>query len=178
MSSHFSYFAYGSNMLTERLVVRCPSARAVSPALVDGYRLEFCKRSKDQSGKATLVKATDSIVHGVLFAIDHSDVAALDRAEGAGYGYERVTVEVQVAKGNDLIDAHSYLATEIDHTLRPYSWYKALVLAGATQHGLPDAHRLEISALEAIDDTNLERTSRCRAIAVLKKAGFENLIGK
>lgn len=178
MASHFCYFAYGSNMLTERLVVRCPSARAVSPAQADGYRLEFSKRSKDQSGKATLVKATDSIVHGVLFEIDHSELAALDTAEGAGYGYERVTVEVQLAKGNQLIDAHSYLATELDPTLRPYTWYKALVLAGAAQHRLPEAHRLEISALEATDDTNLERTSRCSAITVLKKAGFENLIGK
>jgi len=114
----------------------------------------------------------------VLFEIAHKDLTALDKAEGAGYGYERVTVRIQVAKGNDLIDAYSYLATEIDSTLRPYSWYKALVMAGAAQHGLPEAHRLEISALDATDDTDLERTSRCDAIAILKRAGFENLIGK
>lgn len=176
MSSHFLYFAYGSNMLTERLVDRCSSAKAVSTALINGYRIEFSKRSKDESGKATLVRENNSIVHGILYKINYRDLKSLDAAEGAGYGYERITIEVRAGKDNDLIDAYSYIATKTDSTLRPYSWYKALVLAGASQHGLPKDYQLKISKCEAIHDEKLERDSRLKAITVLQRAGFKNLI--
>lgn len=141
--------------------------------------LDFSKLSKDQSGKATLLPADNSIVvHGVLFEISNDDCKALDIAEGKGNGYERYTLKVQVAKDDGLIPAHSYLATKTDSKLQPYNWYKALVLAGAIRHGLPKAHRLEISDLKAVDDPCPCRESRCEAIAVLKEAGYECLIGK
>lgn len=45
------YFAYGSNMLTERLIARTPSARPVGTSLLPGHRLTFHKRGRDGSGK-------------------------------------------------------------------------------------------------------------------------------
>ena len=50
----FLYFSYGSNMLTERLRARCPSANCIGIATATGYALEFSKSSVDGSGKATL----------------------------------------------------------------------------------------------------------------------------
>lgn len=40
-SSKFLYFAYGSNLSTERIHLNNPSAVAKGPALLDGYKLNF-----------------------------------------------------------------------------------------------------------------------------------------
>src|SRR3989338_5140742 len=79
----FTYFAYGSNMLDERLQDRCPSARSVGLARAPGFYICFKKRSTDQSGKATLVeeKMVDMEALGVLFEIDEDEHGCLDEAE-------------------------------------------------------------------------------------------------
>jgi gamma-glutamylcyclotransferase len=51
------YFAYGSNMLTERLKARVPSTRPISPAILSDYDLRFHKRSTDKSGKCDIIKS-------------------------------------------------------------------------------------------------------------------------
>ena len=40
-SSKFLYFAYGSNLSTERIHLNNPSAVAKGPALLEGYKLNF-----------------------------------------------------------------------------------------------------------------------------------------
>ena len=42
----FLYFAFGSNLLTSRIHYQNPSAVAVGPARLDGYRLDFRLASK------------------------------------------------------------------------------------------------------------------------------------
>lgn len=51
------YFAYGSNMLTERLQARCNSAIVRCVASADEYRLGFSKKSQDGSGSQRRVPA-------------------------------------------------------------------------------------------------------------------------
>ena len=95
------YFAYGSNMLSHRLAERCPSASKVALACVRGRRLSFDKRSwKDASGKCRISKTgcPDDLVWGVLYDIEEGDLSALDRAEGAGRGYEVGTVAVETGE--------------------------------------------------------------------------------
>jgi gamma-glutamylcyclotransferase len=50
------YFAYGSNMLTERLRARVGGAAALSKVCVCGYRVRFHKRSDDGSGKCNIIE--------------------------------------------------------------------------------------------------------------------------
>ena len=40
-SGKFLYFAYGSNLSTERIHLNNPSAIAKGPAVLDGYKLDF-----------------------------------------------------------------------------------------------------------------------------------------
>ena len=65
------YFAYGSNMLTERLTRRVPNARCLGVARVPGRRLAFHKQSVDKSGKCDLPKTGNNsdVAYGVLFDI-------------------------------------------------------------------------------------------------------------
>jgi len=177
--STFRYFAYGSNMLTERLVRRCPSAVPVGPAVARGYRLRFAKTGRDGSGKATLVRDPAQRVHGVLFTIETRDLEALHRAEGVGIGYDyqqsfRVTGP---DSSNILASTYIGVGNAYDDNLKPFDWYRALVLAGATHHRLPDDYLDQIRGIVAEPDPDKTRAGRIEALDILESAGFEHLVG-
>ena len=75
----FRYFAYGSNMLTQWLRSRCPSAQPIGQAEAIHFELEFTKKSKDCSGKATLRNSPGRghKAYGVLFAIEQCETKGL-----------------------------------------------------------------------------------------------------
>ncbi|WP_292364411.1 gamma-glutamylcyclotransferase family protein [Mesorhizobium sp.] len=132
----FSYFGYGSNMLTARLQARCKSATPVCVAFAEGYRLSFSKPSFDGSGKGHLVRARKRIRQpGVLFEIDVKDRGELDDAEGIGKGYDRHDeFPVRRHDTKEIVNSTVYLATSPDPTCIPYDWYLALIVAGAREH--------------------------------------------
>lgn len=172
----FYYFAYGSNMLTERLKApkRCPGATVLGRAFADGWVIEFSKRSNlDGSGKATLGRAASQRTPGVLFKIPNAQRPALDCAEGAGKGYDRCDAfSVQRSGSDEIIQAVTYLATSPEANLKPFDWYLALLVAGAHQHGLGDNHRARLSREPYEPDVDHTRKSRDEAMAALKAAGF------
>ena len=136
--STFFYFAYGSNMLTERLVARCSTAKAIGIAFVYDYCIEFSKVSIDGSGKATIQSYKHNKQYGVLFEIKCSQREDLDRAEGLGVGYEQLTLDNVINCSNGIANsAYTYQAIKLNSELKPFDWYLALVIAGAEQHGLP-----------------------------------------
>jgi gamma-glutamyl AIG2-like cyclotransferase len=165
----FYYFAYGSNMLTERIKARCPSAEFAGVAYVCGYELHFSKRSKDGSGKATIVenKGHSERLYGALFQIDKSDdLPKLDDAEGNDY--ERIDDFIVVkTDGDKEIEVTTYFAKSgaTNEHLKPYSWYKQLVLWGAIQAELPDSYISQLVAIEAISDLDNER-NKCAGEAL------------
>lgn len=150
------YFAYGSNMLTRRLLGRTSSARAVGVARLPGHELRWHKVSKDGSGKCDIVPAAkENMVYGVLYEIALADKPALDQAEGLGWGYREVQIEVQTDTGPVL--ALSYQATNIDHGTKPYDWYKAIVVSGAREHELPPDYVQALESVVAVEDWNEQR---------------------
>lgn len=160
------YFAYGSNMFTPRLKRRVHSAVLLAIATLPGNDLRFHKRSKDNSSKCDAFKSDTerTAVNGVVFDIDPAEKPKLDRAEGLGHGYEERVALVHSPHGSHLV--HLYVASPhaIDPTLRPYTWYRDLVLAGALEHTLPPDYVDRISAVEAIRDPNSDRDSEERAV--------------
>lgn len=154
----FLYFAYGSNMFTPWLCqpARCPSARPVGIAELRGHELRWHKHSKrDRSGKCDVPAAPNASVLGVLYEIAASEKAPLDRAEGKGFGYDEI--EVEVLCGQNTVRAVTYQATNTDPTLRPYTWYRTLVIAGAKEHGLPAPYIARLESVPADQDPNRER---------------------
>lgn len=169
------YFAYGSNMLIERLQHRCGSAQPLGMAWVEGYGVAFSKIGQDGSGKATLSTAAGARAYGVLFQLGAEDLHALDRIEGRGKGYERLD-GIQVAanhNGGAMIPACTYISQppHIDGRLRPYDWYLDLVVHGARQNALPSAYVETIAATEPIVDLVTGRQARLEALHVLGLAG-------
>ena len=152
------YFAYGSNMLHQRLQKRVSSAIPLGIATLDDYNLVWHKKSKDGSTKCSIVKGNDKDeVYGVLYEFDPSQKSALDKAEGLGYGYEEADVEV-LYKGKN-ITAKTYYATDIIEKILPYKWYKAFVIAGARSNKLPEDYLEELIKYPAIVDPNKDRSS-------------------
>ncbi len=164
------YFAYGSNMLTERLRARCSSAQARGVVCADNFVLGFCKKSRDGSGKATLWPETARQAFGVVFDLNENELKNLDEAEGAGNGYDRIDdFRVRIQGSHELQRAITYLAppTFIDQSLKPYDWYLKLVLAGAWQHRLPSQYIGEIRAMQTVADPKRNRKSRLEALKLL-----------
>lgn len=168
------YFAYGSNLLTERLQARCPSASARQIARADKYALTFCKKSQDGSGKATLSSCPTAgcRVFGVVFDLDECELSELDKAEGAGKGYDRIEdFQVNVAGLPKPLSVVTYIADPafIDLTLKPYDWYLSLIVVGARQHELPLQYIAAIEAMPSIADPEPDRKSRLEALKLLGK---------
>ena len=71
------YFAYGSNLDVDAMARRCPRSKALGLARLERHRLAAMRE-----GWLTAVRDLSSAVHGVLWDLALSDVAALDRYEG------------------------------------------------------------------------------------------------
>lgn len=170
-----AYFAYGSNMLPQRLQRRCPSARISTTATLQGYELEFSKIGQDGSGKATIVPSarTGARVFGAVFYIAPDDIAVLDGFEGRGKGYERhENFRVHATADHQALAVNTYIAESdyLDARLQPFDWYLALVLNGARCTGLPEHYCRRIAATPAGADPVPLRRSRQEALAVLAEA--------
>ena len=167
------YFAYGSNMLLERLRApnRCPGAIRISNAVVNNFALAFDKPSVDDSGKATIHPHADSIVQGVIFQIPLSQLPALDAAEGLGSGYARIE-DFSVATESGALTALTYIADKTRHDLQPYDWYLQLIVAGAKQAGLPEGYVDGLKGLASIPDPKPNRPARLDALQALRAANL------
>lgn len=164
------YFAYGSNMLVERLQARAPSAQPVSHARIDGWRLRFDKKSLDGSGKCHIERQPGACVHGVVFRIYDADLERLDQAEGVGHGYVREQLREVILGDGSKLRAFTYLAQDeaIQEGLPPYDWYRDLGIAGAEQHQLPADGIAPWRQIEAQPDPDLNRQARVQAMKLLK----------
>jgi hypothetical protein len=122
------------------------------------------KKSTDGSGKCDILATgvAIDIVWAVLFEVALSEKPTLDRAEGLGSGYEQKTVNILSCYGP--IEAIAYYATSINSSCAPYSWYKALVVAGAREHKLPSSYVLELESVLSIADADEGRCARAEAL--------------
>jgi hypothetical protein len=128
-------FAYGSNMCLGRMRCRVPSACPVAVAELRQFQLAFRKRSGDGSAKgdAAWTGGPSDRVLGVVFEVCARDMRLLDTAEGKGSGYRVRWLEVTEVGSARTFKVRTYIATRshIDPALKPYTWYRRHVLAGA-----------------------------------------------
>ncbi len=154
------YLAYGSNLHPLRLGERVPSAALLGVVPLSGQRVVFQKISPDGSSKCDLVTAgRTGVAFGALYAIDRAHLGALDAVEGLGTGYDRSVFPLHF-RGRQL-RPFTYRAsgTHVHPDLKPFCWYRDLVLAGARYLGLPQAYCRALAGVAAVDDPDPLRRS-------------------
>lgn len=156
------YFAYGSNLCARRLGRRAPGAVILGVASLEGFDLRWHKRGADGSGKCSIVRSSahSAAVHGALFVLPEASMARLDEVEGVGAGYEKASVWVRAPSRT--VGAHTYVATpsHVDDALRPYRWYRDLVVSGAKALGLPRPYVTGLRRVETWEDQDQGRAQR------------------
>ena len=91
----FLYFAFGSNLLAERIHIKNPSAVFRSVGKVKGYKLDFGYFSQRwQGGAATITEDPDSTVYGIIWELNQEHQETLDKQESVPTVYRRIQVEV------------------------------------------------------------------------------------
>ena len=140
------YFAYGSNLYSQRMRERVPSAAARGVARLDGHRLALDKPGRDGTAKANLRPASGVSVWGVVWALDAAHWPALDACER---GYRRI--EVTVRLGDVETAAATYASELCTESPFPSRAYKRFLVEGAREHGLPPHWVDLLEALPAQD---------------------------
>ncbi len=148
------YFAYGSNLHPVRLVERVPSAQLIEAAIYPAHRLVFHKRSHDGSSKCTMFKSGSQSdrVYGAIYQLSPEHKTELDRFEGRGFGY--IDTHISLLYNGKDVSCFTYLAqpSHLTEDLKPYHWYKELVVAGAQFLAFPASYIAAIEAVESMDD--------------------------
>jgi gamma-glutamylcyclotransferase (GGCT)/AIG2-like uncharacterized protein YtfP len=123
------HFSYGANMDRAAMARRCPGARALGTAILDGYRVHITR-----DGYASLASAPGAHVHGVLWRLSPRDLAALNHFESIASGLYRVVV-LPVRLGSKRVSATVYLGRR--STGKPKPGYLDTVIEAARDWNLP-----------------------------------------
>ena len=147
------YAAYGSNLHPARLRRRLPRAELAGTAFLDDYTLQFHKRGRDNSAKCGITKCGRGL-HVAIFVLSASCKRTLDGIEGVGMGYHVDWLQVP---GFGRCFTYRATRSHVHDDLKPFDWYRELVLLGSRHHGFPSAYSEWIASVESISDPNPER---------------------
>jgi gamma-glutamylcyclotransferase len=151
------YFAYGSNMQSATLRGRrgVEYRRACAGRVVD-WRVVFDKPPLigNHGAFGNLIEEAGAVAFGVAFEVDDDDLAHIELTEGVLIGnYERIVVAVQtIATMPELITAHSLSSPRRCDNV-PTRRYMDLVIDGAIEHGLPEAHVASLRAVATCEES-------------------------
>lgn len=140
------YLAYGSNLNLNQMAMRCPTARRVGHATLEGYRLMF-KRST--SGYyLTIEQAPGYKVPVGVFQVEESDELFLDHYEGYPNVYYKkdFTIVLEDNEFEEPIEAFAYILPESRELGTPDDLYVQRVKQGYREFGFDE--RLIDEALE------------------------------
>lgn len=67
---------------------------------------------------------------------------------------------VEVLSDRGPIAAVAYFASAMDPSQRPYHWYKAFVVEGAREHGLPQEYLQMLESAPSVPDPDCARAAK------------------
>jgi gamma-glutamylcyclotransferase (GGCT)/AIG2-like uncharacterized protein YtfP len=129
INSGFIVFAYGSNMNRQQMAFRCPDARPLGVARLEGYRLTFAGfNARWGGGVATILPARRSTVLGRVWWISKTDLERLDGYEGYPFVYDRAPVVVKA--GAREFWCHTYVKNAAEVQTTPSEDYLRTIIDG------------------------------------------------
>ena len=149
-----NYFGYGSNMDMTSLRAKGVVPQVSRQAVLRGWRLRFNVahffRHEGGVGNIERTDRAEDRVFGILHGCNDDDLAALDRLEARGIGYDRILVEVETDAGRETAYAYVGLPEFIDDSRLPTQRYLNILLRGAEAAGLDPAYIGELSATRTL----------------------------
>ena len=119
------YLAYGSNMNLRQMAYRCPKAKLLGTATLEGWRLMFRRKRRPV---ATIEPETGCSVPVVLWEITDECEESLDEYEGYPFLYTKVDVSLEF-QGN-IVTAMAYVMTKGQELGAPHDDYYQTILKG------------------------------------------------
>lgn len=142
----FHYFGFGSNMSIASLKAKGVEPLRSRPAVLHGWHLRFNVQHffRNEGGVGNIERSNEpsAQVLGILHECSDDALDLLDAAEAYGYGYDRITVDVEVDDSTTnqphIISALAYIGMPdfIDNTFLPSRRYLNILIEGATKVGL------------------------------------------
>lgn len=123
------YFAYGANMNIKNMKHRCPAAKPIGKARLDGYRLKF------RRGVATVEPQAKEYAPGALWKVTDACIASLDRFEGYPWLYGRYQIGGKDVNGRSLPGIHIYIMQPGYVESPPSNFYLDVILEGYKDFG-------------------------------------------
>ena len=131
------YFAYGANIDPVRMAARVHGARAIGPATLDDYTLEFTIRDRDWGGGVANIRPeTGARVWGMVWQAPNQAFAVLDTFRGDESSLRRETVTVSGVDGP--IEAFTFRVHQIANFVRPTALYMSHLRRAMKQQGFPN----------------------------------------
>jgi gamma-glutamylcyclotransferase (GGCT)/AIG2-like uncharacterized protein YtfP len=136
------YYSFGSNMSTWRIDRNRPPESApaefVAAARLDHYELKFSgpARTTWHGAPATVSRADQRHVWGVLWKISQEHLKELDIQEGEGDVYVRLPVSVTTSHGHQHA-CYTYVFRQDMEDSLPSKRYLDTIIEGAVEHDLP-----------------------------------------
>lgn len=144
------YFAYGSNMLTKRIIQNAPSANFVDIGELEKYKLEFYFYTDKWKGcYSTITYDCNSSIYGIIWSIDDTDIKSLDQEELVDQNvYTKIPVIIKSfsddPRTSRVYSCFSYILTDyiryIPCNNQPSVTYLTTIVNGAIEHKLPNQY--------------------------------------
>jgi gamma-glutamylcyclotransferase (GGCT)/AIG2-like uncharacterized protein YtfP len=147
------YFAYGANMSRAAMRARCPDARALGPATLEGYRFFV-----GLDGWGSVVPSPGNHVHGVLWTLTPRCMSALHAFELLHKGLYKVR-QIPVRQGSRRVPAMVYLLRGRKPG-QPKPGYVEMIAAAARDWQLPEPY------VRSVERWAVSRFTGARAIDV------------
>ncbi|XP_071378111.1 gamma-glutamylcyclotransferase a [Centroberyx affinis] len=165
----FMYFAFGSNLLKERLQLANPSAIFHCAGRLKDYVLKFGLWEEHvdnpwHGGVATIDFCPGGEVWGVVWTLNNEHLISLDNQEGVNLGLYS-PLEVTVETNHGLMLCRTYQMNHF-HACPPSPQYKQVLCLGAEQNGLPVEY---LRGLEAVQANNYSGPSILDQIKTVMK---------
>lgn len=135
------YFAYGSNLFSERMKKKYKSVFYLGAAYYPNFGLSFTRKSRSKRMKdgwvADMVFDPNSCVWGMVYYISSNDLLMLDKQEVVYLddGYLRQKVVIFGSNDEEYV-AWTYFVKVKGNGL-PHPLYMKMILDGAQYHKLP-----------------------------------------
>jgi gamma-glutamylcyclotransferase (GGCT)/AIG2-like uncharacterized protein YtfP len=133
------YIAYGSNLNLEQMTRRCPTAMVVGTAVMRNWRLLF--RGASGGAVATVERFRGGQVPVLVWELQPSDEAALDRYEGYPHLYRKETVRIKL--NERLVSAMIYIMNDGYPLGQPSACYFNVIQDGYNSAGFDSSILLD-----------------------------------